>query len=161
MTFTELWDIVKVGAVLSWGGSSGVTGVGGVGSTGSSPPQETRNESARNQANILIGDSLLIVIGLSYRNRQGNFQPQAVPLVIYRDNLALDSLAGSITHLAEEVAVKPPFEIHGVLGEDEMIVLGVVCNPLPVNQYLGARDIEEDALIVTFLKVDGFAYADC
>ena len=40
MTFTELWDIVKVGAVLSWGGSSGVTGVGGVGSTGSSPPQE-------------------------------------------------------------------------------------------------------------------------
>ena len=49
MTFTELWDIVMVGAVLSWGGSSGVTGVGGVGSTGSSPPQEIAMDTpARN-----------------------------------------------------------------------------------------------------------------
>ena len=74
MTLMLLFDTVMVGAVVSFPGvggfgSSGVTGVGGVGSMGSSPPQETMNESARNQANILIGDSLLIVIGLSYRNR--------------------------------------------------------------------------------------------
>ena len=60
MTFTEFWDTVIVGALVSWvgvggSGSTGVTGVGGVGSTGSSPPQETRNESARNQESITVG----------------------------------------------------------------------------------------------------------
>lgn len=55
MTLMLLFDTVMVGAVVSFSGvgglgSSGVTGVGGVGSMGSSPPQETRNVSARNQA---------------------------------------------------------------------------------------------------------------
>ena len=60
MTFTVLLDAVMVGAVVSFPGvggfgTTGVTGVDGDGSTGSSPPQETRNESARNQNSMRVG----------------------------------------------------------------------------------------------------------
>ena len=63
MTFMLLFDIVIVGAVVSFSGvggvgSTGVTGVGGVGSTGSSPPQDTRTESTRNQAKSREGKNL-------------------------------------------------------------------------------------------------------
>ena len=52
MTFMVLFDTVIVGAVVSFSGVGGLglTGVTGVGSIGSSPPQDTRSESARNQA---------------------------------------------------------------------------------------------------------------
>ena len=57
MTFIVLFDTVMVGAVVSFSGvgSTGVTGVGGVGSTGSSPPQDTRNDSVRNQNSMRVG----------------------------------------------------------------------------------------------------------
>ena len=60
MMFMLLFDIVIVGAVVSFSGvggvgSTGVTGVGGVGSTGSSPPQDTAMDTlakiARKRAN--------------------------------------------------------------------------------------------------------------
>lgn len=63
MMLTLLFDTVMVGAVVSFSGlgSTGVTGVEGVGSIGSSPPQETRRESARNQARSRVGKDLRMV----------------------------------------------------------------------------------------------------
>ena len=46
-------------------------------------------------------------------------------MVIDGYDLALNSLAGGISHLAEKVTVESPLQVHRVLGEDEVFILGV------------------------------------
>ena len=79
-----------------------------------------------------------------------DFQSQSAPFIIDGDDLTLYLLAGGIAHLAEKVAVKPPFEVRRVLGDDGVLVLIVECNPLAVNLDFRSRDSEYDALVIAF-----------
>ena len=79
------------------------------------------------------------------------FKPEAVPLVIGGKNLALDGLACGVAQFAEDGAVEPPFHLHGVMGEDAVFVFFAEDEPLSVDQYLGAWDIKNHSLVVSFL----------
>lgn len=81
---------------------------------------------------------------------------EAVPLVIDHEDLARKGVALLVAIPAEQVAVESPFEIHWVLGEDEVFVIVTEGCPLAVDEDFGARDIEDDAVIVALLQSDGF-----
>ena len=69
-------------------------------------------------------------------------------------------MAGSVAVFAKKSSVQSPLEVHRVLGEDEVLVLCVVGDPLPVDFNLGAGDSEDEALVPFFGEVDGFLCAD-
>ena len=87
-------------------------------------------------------------------------QPQSVPLVIDRDDLALQSLARSITVFPEKSSVEPPFQVHRILGKNGVLVLGVEGHPFTVDLDLGAGYVKDEALIPFLGQVDGFIRAD-
>lgn len=78
-------------------------------------------------------------------------QPQPIPLVIYCNDLTLESLTRGITIFPKESTIESPFKVHRILSEDEVFILGVKGNPLAVNLDFGTRDVEDNAFVVAFL----------
>ena len=89
-----------------------------------------------------------------------DLKPQAAPIVVHGDDLALDGLSGGIAISLEKVAVETPFQGHRVLGEDDVPVLVVEGNPLTVNFDLGAGDAEQDALVLALVERDCLSSGD-
>ena len=81
---------------------------------------------------------------------------EAVALVVDDDEGSADGLA-FLAEFLEELAVEPPLKVQGVLGDDLIAVGGVVGYPLSADFHLGARDVEEDALVEAFVEREGLS----
>lgn len=85
---------------------------------------------------------------------------ESVPLVIYCDYLTIDGVARLVAVTIEQLTVESPFEIHRILGEDEVFIIICKRNPLTIDVYLCTRDLIDYAMIVSFLKWSGFISLD-
>lgn len=81
-------------------------------------------------------------------------------MVIYCYDLFLNGLTGGIPHLTEEISVDSPRKVHGILGEDDVLILEVVSNPLVSNLDFGTGDIEDHAFVISFVERDDLASTD-
>ena len=93
-----------------------------------------------------------IIILLSYLDGDLLREVEAVVFVVDDDHLAVECVALLVAELAEEAAVKPPFEGEGILGEDEVLVLVVVADPLTVDVHLSTWDVEDKTVIIALAQ---------
>lgn len=82
------------------------------------------------------------------------FQSQPIPLVIDSDNLTLESLTGSVAIFPEQTTIDSPFEVHRIGGFDSNCIFSDEGHPFIPNFDLCSGDIEDHALVVSFLEVD-------
>ena len=107
----------------------------------------------------MFGASLFYMpLFYSYGNVLGD--AEAVPLVIDHEDGAADGVALLVAKFAEQVAVEPPLEGHGILGKDQVFVGIVVGEPLAVDENLGTRDIKDDAMIIVLAERSVISSAD-
>ena len=81
---------------------------------------------------------------------------EAVPLIIYCDNLSLDNVTQFVAITIESFSIKSPFEVHRILREDEFLVVVNKRNPLTIDIYLSTRDLVNYTVIVSLLKWSSF-----
>ena len=77
-------------------------------------------------------------------NGHRDLQPQAAPLILNRDNLSFNGLSGIIAILLNQFTRKSPFQVHRVLGENDVLVLVIEGYPLAVDLDFGARNAEQN-----------------
>lgn len=103
---------------------------------------------------------LKIILHLFHTDGDVRGDVEAVPLVIDGDDLAGDGVARLVAEFAEQCAVEPPFQGHGVLGLDQVGVLRIATDPLSVDFDLRAGDVKYYAVVITSFKCYGAGGAD-
>ena len=85
---------------------------------------------------------------------------ETIPFVIYSDNLTIDGISRFVVIIAESFPVEPPFEVHRILGKDEISIIFCERNPLSIDIYFCPRNLVDYTMIVSLLKRSGFINAE-
>ena len=81
-------------------------------------------------------------------------------MVVYCDYLTVDGISRFVVIIVESFPVESPFEVHRILGEDELLVVISKRNPLTIDINFCTRDLVGYTMIVSLLEGSGFIGAE-